>query len=146
MGLMFLVAGGLHLYFYTFRKQGSTFKYNARDFETDSPRFTFRNQVWDNMFWSCVSGVTIWTGYEVLFMWAFANDYIVLLDWRENAVWLALSLLLSPIWISFHFFVVHRLLHWPPLYKRLAHAVHHRNSNVWALMASGQITMRRVGG
>ena len=36
---------------------------------------------------------------------------------------------LTPLWISFHFYWIHRALHWPPLY-RLAHALHHRNTNV----------------
>lgn len=49
--------------------------------------------------------------------------------WADNPVWFALLLLLTPIWISFHFYWVHRWLHWPPLY-RIAHALHHRNTNV----------------
>jgi len=36
---------------------------------------------------------------------------------------------LTPLWISFHFYWVHRLLHWPPIY-RIAHSLHHRNTNV----------------
>ena len=129
LGLMVVVAGGLHLYFYVFRKQGAARQFDSRPMETDSPRFTFGNQVWDNMFWTCVSGVTVWTAYEALFMWAFANDYIATLDWRNSGVWLVLSFLLFHVWNGAHFYVIHRALHWPPLY-RLAHALHHRNSNI----------------
>jgi len=51
------------------------------------------------------------------------------LYWSDNPIWFILLFLLTPIWISFHFYWVHRWLHWPPLY-RLAHALHHRNTNV----------------
>ncbi len=129
LGLMALVAGGLHLYFYSFRKQGAESQFDCRAMETNSPRFTFDNQVWDNMFWTCVSGVTVWTAYESLFMWAFANHIVATLDWRENGVWFVLFFVLHPVWNGAHFYVVHRALHWPPLYKA-AHALHHRNSNI----------------
>ena len=33
------------------------------------------------------------------------------------------------LWSSFHFYWIHRLLHWKPLY-RLAHELHHRNVNI----------------
>ena len=128
LGLMVLYAGGLHLYFYTLGKQGVASKFDPRGMETDSRRFTFGNQVWDNIFWTCASGVTFWTAYEALFMWAFANDYIAILDWREDTVWFVLLFLLIPVWESSYFFFIHRLLHWKPLYD-LAHAVHHRNSS-----------------
>jgi len=32
------------------------------------------------MFWSCASGVTIWSGYEALMMWALANGYAPMLN------------------------------------------------------------------
>lgn len=129
LGLMFLVAGGLHLYLYSFRKQGDARRYDVRPFKTDSAVFTFKNQTLDNMFWSCASGVTVWSGYEALMMWAMANGYAPTLAWADNPVWFALLFFLVPIWETFYFYWVHRLLHWPPLY-RLAHALHHRNTNV----------------
>jgi lathosterol oxidase len=136
MVLMVVVAGGLHLYLYTFGKQGSARQFDTREMERNSPRFTWGDQVRDNMFWTCASGVTIWTAFEVLFMWAFANDYIAVLDWRDQPVWFALCFVLAPVWSGVHFFVIHRLLHWPPLYKA-AHALHHRNSNIgpWSGMS-----------
>ncbi len=127
--LLCLVAGGLHLYFFTWRQQGDRLKYDARALTGRGRTFTFRNQVADNMFWSLASGVAFWTAYEVLMFWAMANGYAPVLLWSENPVWFVALFLLTPIWISFHFYWIHRLLHWPPLY-RAAHALHHRNTNV----------------
>lgn len=129
MVIMLLGAGGLHLYFYTFGKQGLAGKFDSHGMESDSRRFTFGDQVWDNMFWSCVSGVAVWTAFEALLMWAFANHIIAVLDWRDNIVWFVLVFLLTPVWSAAHFYVIHRLLHCPPLY-RLAHALHHRNASI----------------
>ncbi len=129
MLLMFAVAGGLHLYFYTYKKQGKTLKFDHRDQATNSRTYAFRTQVWDNMFWSCVSGVTFWTAYEALCFWAYANELIPFLSWQDHPVWFVVLLVLIPVWSSMHFYWVHRLLHWKPLY-RAAHALHHRNVNV----------------
>ena len=126
--LMVLVAGGLHLWFYRWRGQGKRLKYDARDLAVGRV-FTFNSQIADNVFWSLGSGVAFWTAYEVLMFWAMANGYAPMLFWSDNPVWFILLFLLTPIWISFHFYWIHRLIHWPPLY-RLAHALHHRNTNV----------------
>ncbi len=127
--LMLLVAGGLHLYFYSWRKQEDRLKYDARKLAEKSRLFTFDNQVIDNMVWSLGSGVAIWTAYEVLMFWLMANGYAPVLMWSDSPIWFIALFFLTPIWISFHFYWVHRWLHWPPLYK-LAHALHHRNTNV----------------
>jgi len=119
----------LHWYFHAGKKQGNKRKYDARDVSAKGRIYTFNNQLYDNMFWTLASGVTLWTAYEVLMFWAMANGYAPVLVWRDNPVWFAVLLFLTPLWISFHFYWIHRLLHWPPLYK-LAHAVHHRNTNV----------------
>jgi len=58
LALMIIVAGGLHLYFYTWRRQGDERRYDARPFPTNTRVFTFRSQLRDNIFWSCASGVT----------------------------------------------------------------------------------------
>jgi sterol desaturase/sphingolipid hydroxylase (fatty acid hydroxylase superfamily) len=129
LGLMVLVAGGLHLFFYTFKMQGAEHKYDPRDLNRNDRRYFGQNQVWDNIFWSCASGVTLWTAYEVFFMWGYANDMLRPLDWNAHPVWFALLFVAIPFWNSVHFYFVHRLLHWMPLY-RVAHALHHRNVNV----------------
>ncbi len=129
LGLVIVVAGGLHLYFHTFKRQGAARKFDPRDLVENHRRFFTGRQVWDNMFWSCTSGVTTWTAYEVFFMWAYANDLLPFyVDWMAHPVWFVLTLVAIPFWASLHFYFVHRLLHWPPLYK-LAHALHHRNDN-----------------
>lgn len=127
--LMTIVAGGLHLLLYIRRSQGKELKFDPRDFVHKGKVFTFNNQVLDNMFWTLGSGVFFWTVYECLMLWAMANGYSPVLHWADNPVWFVLLFLLTPMWISFHFYWIHRLLHWPPLYK-LAHALHHRNTNI----------------
>ena len=129
LALMIIVAGGLHLYFYRRRGQGQQRKYDKRDLFENNKAFTFRDQVKDNMFWTLASGVPIWTAYEVAMFWAMANGYAPVLSVADHPIWFAVMLFLTPMWISFHFYWVHRALHWPPLY-RIAHALHHRNTNV----------------
>ena len=127
--LMSLVAGGLHWFFYMRRAQGQRLKFDPRELMVKGRQFTFGGQVRDNMFWSLVSGVGFWTAYEVLMFWLMGNGWIPVLAWADSPVWFVLVFLLTPVWISFHFYWVHRALHWGPLYK-LAHALHHRNVNV----------------
>ena len=126
---MTLVAGGLHLYFYVLKRQGDERRYDARPLAEGRSAFTFRSQVKDNMFWSLASGVTIWTAYEVLMLWALANGYAPALTLPQDWFWLALLIFLLPMWETTHFFLIHRLIHWSPLYRKI-HALHHRNTNV----------------
>ena len=128
LALMTIVAGGLHLYFYVRKAQGDKYRYDSKEFGKGRP-FTFKNQVWDNMFWTLASGVTVWTGYEALLIWGFANGYLDIMGFWQNPLWFVAIFFLIPIWESFYFYLIHRWLHWKPLYK-MAHHVHHRNSNV----------------
>jgi hypothetical protein len=66
--LLFLVAGSLHLYLHVRKAQGDRFKFLKREMATNNKSFKFNDQVYDNMFWSIASGVTVWTGYEVLYL------------------------------------------------------------------------------
>ena len=130
LGLMILIAGGLHLYFYTYKRQGTSRKFDPRDLDRKNRKYFGNNQVWDNIFWSCASGITIATAYEVFFMWGYANDLLPFyLDWKKHPIWFVSTLIAIPFWSSIHFYLIHRLVHWKPLYK-LAHAVHHRNDNI----------------
>ena len=52
-----------------------------------------------------------------------------MLAWGEHPIGFVALFLLTPLWISFHFYWIHRWIHWPPLY-RAVHALHHRNTNV----------------
>jgi len=136
MVLMIAVAGGLHLYFYRWRKQGDELKFDARPLKTRGSQFKFGDQVKDNIFWTLASGVSIWTGYEVLMFWAMSNGWLPMLKWAENPILFVALFLLLPLWESFYFYWIHRLLHWPPLYKRI-HILHHRNVNIgpWSGMS-----------
>ncbi|MBX2823236.1 MAG: sterol desaturase family protein [Gammaproteobacteria bacterium] len=126
--LTLLIVGAWHLWLYTWKKQGNLFKFNRRWPAEKSSVFTFNNQTADNMFWSLASGVPIWTAYEVLMLWAYANGAITLVS-PEQQPWLfGLLFFLVPVIHEAGFYFVHRLLHWPPLY-RVAHALHHRNTN-----------------
>jgi Delta7-sterol 5-desaturase len=129
LGIITLFATGLHLYFYTYKAQGMELRYDAREMATNNGLFTFRNQLYDNIFWTIASGVTIWTLYEVLFIWGYANKFIPDLSWDDNPVWFVALFLLIPLWYSFYFYWVHRALHWPRIYQQV-HALHHRNINV----------------
>jgi len=129
LALLTLVAGALHAWLWRTQGQGETYKFDARDMALDSRRFTFANQVHDNMFWSLASGVTIWTVYEVGYFWLAANGFAPVLRLANAPLWSALWFLLIPLWASFHFYWIHRFLHWPPLYRRV-HSLHHRNVNV----------------
>jgi hypothetical protein len=95
-------------------------------------------QVYDNIFWSCASGVPIWTAYEVGFMYAWAHGWLpgAYFDfWSRPGYSLALWAVI-PLWREFHFYFVHRLIHWKPLY-RAVHYLHHKNVNpiAWSGMA-----------
>ena len=85
--IMCLVAGGAHLYLYTFSKQQKLLKFDAKDLKKNNSLFNFKNQVWDNMFWSLASGVTVWSMYEIIIMWGFANGYGFMFDFSDDRVW-----------------------------------------------------------
>ncbi|MEO9827257.1 MAG: sterol desaturase family protein, partial [Paracoccaceae bacterium] len=90
--------------------------------------FLFKNQNYDNMFWTLASGVPIWTAYELLLLWAYANGYAGMIDPNENPIGFLAIFFLVPLIHEVGFYVVHRTLHWPPLYE-IAHKLHHRNVN-----------------
>jgi sterol desaturase/sphingolipid hydroxylase (fatty acid hydroxylase superfamily) len=127
--MLLLVAGTLHIILYWRRLQGTRFKYNSRWPGTHSKTFLFNNQVRDNMFWSLASGATIWTVYEVLMLWAYGNGWVSFITLYSNPVWFVVLAIILPFWQDVHFYLVHRISHWKPLYDA-AHYLHHRNTNV----------------
>lgn len=129
VGLTVLIVGAWHSYFYIFKRQGSDFKYTTRPLGKNNSTFMFGNQVHDNMFWTFASAVPIWTAYEVMTLWAYANGWLPFADMISNPVWFVVLLLLIPAIREVHFYAVHRLIHWPPLYKTVHH-LHHRNVNI----------------
>jgi len=127
--LLILIAGGLHLRLYITRGQGSKFKYSNKWLATHDRKFLFGNQTADNVFWSLSSGCIIWTAYEAVTLWAFANGKIPFVDWRTHPVYCVLLMIAIVFLRLFHFYWVHRLIHLKPLYKA-SHYLHHKNINI----------------
>ena len=126
--LVLVFFGAFHLRLYVQRAQGTAFKFNARWPDAANAAFLFRSQTLDNMIWTFASALPIWTAYEAVTMWAFANGYIGYLDAAAHPYLFALVLLATPLFRELHFYCVHRLIHWPPLY-RTVHKLHHKNIN-----------------
>jgi lathosterol oxidase len=134
--LITLVAGGLHLFLFTFRGQGNKLKFDRREQLEKAKKFSFNNQVHDNILWSIASGVTVWSTYEILYFWGVANNVIPTLGFTANPIAFFSWLLILPVIMSAHFYLIHRLLHWPPLFKRV-HKLHHNNVHIgpWSGMS-----------
>ena len=126
--LVLLYFGGFHLRLYMQRAQGSSFKYNAKWPATDNPAFLFKNQNIDNVIWTFASAVPIWTAYECVTLWAFANHFIPYVDFAQHPVYCVAVMFAVPLFREVHFYTVHRLIHWPPLYHAV-HKLHHGNVN-----------------
>ena len=85
--------------------------------EETAKRFTFNNQTYDNIFWTLVSGVPIWTCYEVLLLWSCANGYITMITPSENPVMFIALFFLVPFVHEVGFYFAHRFLHFPWLFR-----------------------------
>jgi sterol desaturase/sphingolipid hydroxylase (fatty acid hydroxylase superfamily) len=127
--LLILVAGGLHLRLYVTRGQGTKYKYTNKWMATNDPKFLFKNQVWDNIFWNLTSGALIWTAYEAVTLWLFANGKIPYVDWRAHPVYCVLIMLLVPFLRQAHFYWAHLFTHWRPVFNA-SHYLHHKNINI----------------
>ncbi|MDE0941250.1 MAG: sterol desaturase family protein [Alphaproteobacteria bacterium] len=125
--------GGLHLYFYVFKRQGDELKFTPQPVSNNGRRFRFKNQVHDNIFHTLVFGVPVMTAYEVLTYWGFANGYLGFFDMGGSQIafwgWFVALLFLAPVIHALHFYFGHRLLHTKLLYKPV-HALHHRNVEI----------------
>ncbi|MDH3536127.1 MAG: sterol desaturase family protein [Gammaproteobacteria bacterium] len=126
--LLTLVAGGLYWWLYLRRGQGRKHKYHDKWPATGNKMFLWGNQVWDNVFWSIVSGVTICTAYEAFTFWIYANDFLILPTIAEHPVYFLVCVWGVFFWGFFHFYCVHRFMHWQPVYE-IVHERHHRNVN-----------------
>ena len=126
--LMVLFYDGLHLWLYTFKAQGEEFKFHPKWWGEKKPRFLFGSQFVDNVIWSVASGCTIWSAYEVIMMWSYANGHLAMITWDAQPLHFALLLFVLILWQTIHFYFIHRALHWPWLYKS-AHYIHHKNVN-----------------
>lgn len=136
LAMMLVVFGGWHYRFYIRKAQGTAYMLNKNLPLGKHRRFLFGDQVWDNMFWTIVSGCTVWTAYEVVTLWAFANEYVPYLHWEDSPVWFVVLFLAIPFMRDAHFYLVHRWLHSRALYRRF-HQLHHRNVDInpWSGLA-----------
>jgi sterol desaturase/sphingolipid hydroxylase (fatty acid hydroxylase superfamily) len=128
LGLIVLLAGAWHLRLYVQRAQGTDYKYNGRWLASRHPNFLFHNQLLDNIFWTVVSAVPIWSAYEIFTLWAQANGLVPVVAWQSHPVYCVLLMCFIPLFHEIHFFTIHRLIHWPPLYRSV-HQLHHLNVN-----------------
>ncbi|SMY09768.1 sterol desaturase family protein [Flavimaricola marinus] len=125
---IFLFYGAFQLHFYWMRRQDIAFKYNGKWPRKKDDSFLFGSQLRENLFWTFAAGVPIMTAYEVLILWVFANGYMPFVSFGENPIWLAVLFLLVPLIHEVHFYLVHRLIHIPPLYQWI-HSLHHNSVN-----------------
>jgi sterol desaturase/sphingolipid hydroxylase (fatty acid hydroxylase superfamily) len=135
IALLTIWTGGFHLWLYGWRKQGRLKKYSGNWMATNKRVFLFSDQVKDNIFWS-MSGALFWSAYECGLWWGYANNLLPFSEFASNPLWFFLAMFLIPLWRNFHFYWIHRLLHWQPLYDKV-HYLHHKNVNVgpWSGMA-----------
>jgi sterol desaturase/sphingolipid hydroxylase (fatty acid hydroxylase superfamily) len=123
-----VVAGTLHWWLYRRKAQGNHMKFDKRPLAENNGIFTFNNQVYDNVFWTLASAMTVATVYQWGIWWAAANEWVPVLRWADHKIWIIAVMFFIPMWSGLHFYWVHRLEHQPFLYRRV-HALHHRNVN-----------------
>ena len=126
---LFLFYGWFELRLYVRRKQSRNFKYNGR-FPADqqSDVFWFKSQNIDNFLRSYLISIPIGTAIEAGLLWAFASGQVPTVSWAEHPFTVVLLVALAPVLHELHFFCIHRLIHWGPLY-RWVHSVHHNSIN-----------------
>jgi len=125
--ILTVVAGGLHLLLWGLKVQGDQYRYDLRPMMKGAKIFHFKNQVYDNVFWSYVA-LQFWTFFECAMWWAYANGWATLITFESNPVWFVTLIVLIPIWAGLYFYAHHRLLHVGPIYTHV-HAWHHKNIN-----------------
>ena len=124
-----LFYGALELRLYWQRAQGTRFKYNAK-FPGDqrSDVFWFGSQNLDNAMRTLGWGVGSWTLVETGMLWAYANGWAPWLGFAEHPWVLGLVAFCVPVIHETHFYLIHRLIHTPFLYKWV-HSLHHNSVN-----------------
>jgi sterol desaturase/sphingolipid hydroxylase (fatty acid hydroxylase superfamily) len=132
-----LFYGALELRLYVRRRQEDRFKYNpAFPEDRENGSFWWKSQTRDNMARTLLFAVPVWTAWEILVLWAFASGLSPMSSWAAHPLWLAGIALVVPFIHHVHFYLVHRLLHVPALYRRI-HAWHHKavNPSPWSSLS-----------
>lgn len=124
--LMLVVFGIYHFTVYIKRVEETYGKYHPEWQARNARKFLFNDQVKDNMFRSIVSGVPIWSAWEVLYLWLSARGRLPVISFASHPGWFIGLFLLLPLWRDVHFYCIHRLLHWKPLLRTI-HSIHHKN-------------------
>ena len=127
--IILAVLGAWYIRLYVQKAQGTDWKYSNKWLARDNPIFLFKNQFLDNVFWTAASAVPIWTAYEVVTLWLYANKLIPYVSFRDHPIYCVLMMCAVPVLRDFHFYAIHRIIHWGPLY-RWVHYLHHNNVNV----------------
>ena len=126
--LVALYFGAFHYHLYIRRAQNSEFKFNPHWPSKKSKQFMFNNQTIDNVILTFLSGVTIWTAFEMGILWIAANNFITLINPSESLFYFFSMIFLIHFWRDLHFYLIHRIIHFRPLYN-IAHRIHHKNTN-----------------
>jgi len=128
--------GAWHYWLYVRRSQGIQFKYNPNWPKDSSDKFLFGRPTASNVFWTLCSAVPIWSAYLALTLWAQATGLTPATSWSQSPIYCTVLMLVLPFFHAVHFYVVHRAIHWPPLYNSV-HYLHHANVNPtpWAGLA-----------
>jgi len=114
---------------YIQRAQGNRFKYNGKwPSDNKSDVFWFKSQNIDSLLRTIFHAIPIWTALEVGILYAYAHGYVPWLSFASNPWYLTILALLVPVIHETHFFLLHRLIHTPFLYKYV-HSVHHNSVN-----------------
>lgn len=123
------VYGFLEVRLYVQKRQSHRFKYNSKfPGGRTSDKFAFKSQYSDNIAFTFLSGIPVWSAYEFGMMYCWANEFGLWSFAGQNLVWLSVLTLFVPLIHEFHFYCIHRLLHFPVFY-RYVHSVHHRAVN-----------------
>lgn len=126
---VFAFFGIYELRLYIRRAQGTRFKYNGKwPADNRSDEFWFRSQTIDGMLRTMLFALPVWLVIQVAILYAFANGLVPWVAFADHPVYLVCLALAIPIIHETHFYLIHRLIHTPFLY-RYVHSIHHNSVN-----------------